>query len=384
MEDQQVNITFGEEQQKEKVKKEVPTWTTESTVADVAQDAFVAMGPSMGHVVDDDNLVQAPEDEITGLLLRHKKTSMEKCSSDLGEDCFSKVTIDAENSKQKTLYQPDPVDIMSSNARGDEKNETLSGDMNDGKWSGEARSSGRFRMDDQQVNFTFGDEQKKEKVKKDVPTWITESTVADVAQDAGAAMGPSMGDVEDDDNLDQVFDDEIPSLLLRHKKTSKRKGSRGIVLPGDDSDSDESVREYGSSDEIDSDDNIDEDVESEEDRIESLEKHNSKCKIDYWLQTLQDIGRYQHNNPGSYYDHHENSWLCSTCIHFGGLRKKGTPWVDKGVKLGISPGRAFRLHFQSKNHKQNVHFKKLFGSIRTEEKSKNIIEMMTKFRVLDD
>ena len=54
--------------------------------------------------------------------------------------------------------------------------------------------------------------------------------------------------------------------------------------------------------------------------------------------------------------------------------------MDKGVKLGINPGREFRLHFQSKNHKQNVHFK----SIRTEEKSKNIIEMMTKFRVLDD
>ena len=126
------------------------------------------------------------------------------------------------------------------------------------------------------------------------------------------------------------------------------------------------------------------DAESEEDRIESLEKHNSKCKLDYRLQTLQDIGRYQNNNPGAYYDHHLNSWFCSTCIHFGGLRKKGTSWVDKGVKLGGTPGKAFRKHFHSKPHIKNLYFKNLFGSIRTEEKSNNIIEMMTKFKVIDD
>merc|ERR1719228_1150204 len=87
-------------------------------------------------------------------------------------------------------------------------------------------------MDDQQVNITFGEEQQKE-----VPTWISESTVADAAQDAVAAMGPSMGLVEED-NLDQAPDDEITSLLLRHEKTNKEKGGSGIVIPGDDSDSD--------------------------------------------------------------------------------------------------------------------------------------------------
>jgi len=137
------------------------------------------------------------------------------------------------------VLEPDPVDIMSNNAAGgDKKSGPQSGDMNDGKWSGEASRAGGFRMEDQQVNITFGEEQTKEKVKKEVPTWITESTVADAAQDAVSAMGPSMGLVEEDDNLDQAPDDEITSLLLRHEKTNKEKGASGIVIPGDDSDSD--------------------------------------------------------------------------------------------------------------------------------------------------
>jgi len=133
------------------------------------------------------------------------------------------------------VLEPDPVDIM-SNAVGEKKSGPQSGDMNDGNWSRDR--GGGFRTDDQQVNITFGEEQQKEKVKKEVPTWITESTVADAAQDAVAAMGPSMGLVEEDDTLDQAPDDEITSLLLRHEKTNKEKGASGIVIPGDDSDSD--------------------------------------------------------------------------------------------------------------------------------------------------
>ena len=79
---------------------------------------------------------------------------------------------------------------------------------------------------------------KKEKVKKEVPTWITESTVTDESRDAVASMGPSMGLVEEENNLDQAPDDEITSLLLRHEKTNKEKGASGVVIPGDDSDSD--------------------------------------------------------------------------------------------------------------------------------------------------
>lgn len=135
------------------------------------------------------------------------------------------------------VLEPDPVDIV-NNVVGEKKNGPQSGNMDDGKWSGEASRGGGFGTEDQRVNITFGEEQQKEKVKKEVPTWITESTVADAAQDAVAAMGPSMGLVEEDDNFDQAPDDEITSLLLRHEKTNKEKGTGGIVIPGDDSDSD--------------------------------------------------------------------------------------------------------------------------------------------------
>jgi len=93
----------------------------------------------------------------------------------------------------REVLEPDPVDIV-NNAVGEKKNGgSQSGDMNDGKWSGEASRGGGLRMEDQQVNITFGEEQQREKVNKEVPTWITESTVADAAQDEVAAMGPSMG-----------------------------------------------------------------------------------------------------------------------------------------------------------------------------------------------
>merc|ERR1719244_876217 len=70
------------------------------------------------------------------------------------------------------VLEPDPVDILSNNAMGDKKlNGPASGDMNDGKWSGEASRAGGFQMEDQQVNITFGEEQKTEKVKKEVPSW---------------------------------------------------------------------------------------------------------------------------------------------------------------------------------------------------------------------
>lgn len=51
--------------------------------------------------------------------------------------------------------------------------------------------------------------------------------MADAAQDAVAAMGPSMGLVEEDDTLDQAPDDEITSLL-RHEKTNQGEGASGI------------------------------------------------------------------------------------------------------------------------------------------------------------
>ena len=78
------------------------------------------------------------------------------------------------------------------------------------------------------------------------------------------------------------------------------------------------------------------------DEIQDCESHSSKCNIDYRLYTFQDMGRYMKNNPGSYYDHSKNLWFCSVCQNFGGAGKQRNAWVDKGVKLGATPGRVFR------------------------------------------
>merc|ERR1712080_81576 len=70
----------------------------------------------------------------------------------------------------------------------------------------------------------------------EVPIWITESTVTakESAEDAVAAMGPSMSMVTEETNTVEP-DDEITNLLLRHERTNKVQA----VIPGqDDSDSD--------------------------------------------------------------------------------------------------------------------------------------------------
>eukprot|EP00092_Neocalanus_flemingeri_P019379 GFUD01020993.1.p1 GENE.GFUD01020993.1~~GFUD01020993.1.p1 ORF type:complete len:432 (-),score=178.57 GFUD01020993.1:117-1412(-) len=179
------------------------------------------------HTVEEDESAMPKKD--SRLLLAKFNDQMEKL--------YELLRIVEDIRLAPEVLEPDPVDIA-SNAVGEKKNGPQSGDMNDGKWSGESSRGGGFRMDDQQVNITFGEEAHKEKVKKEVPQWITESTVADAAQDAVAAMGPSMGLVEEVDDLDQAPDDEITSLLLRHEKTNKEKGAGGILIPGDDSDSD--------------------------------------------------------------------------------------------------------------------------------------------------
>jgi len=134
------------------------------------------------------------------------------------------------------VLEPDPVEITNSKSAHDRRNGPASGDPNDGKWADRSRTAGGFAMDDQQVNITFGDQEKNKVAKKEVPIWITESTVTakDTAEDAVSAMGPSMSMVTEDTNTVEP-DDEITNLLLRHERTNKVQA----VIPGqDDSDSD--------------------------------------------------------------------------------------------------------------------------------------------------
>lgn len=142
------------------------------------------------------------------------------------------------------VLEPDPVDIVNRNAVGEKIRGPASGDMGDGKWSGESSRGGGFRADSQQVNITFGEENKKALAKKEVPTWMTESTVdnAEIEEDAATAMGPMVGLDEDEalaDAEQNEPDDEITNLLLRHEKQQKGGAGVGQVSQvGEDSDSD--------------------------------------------------------------------------------------------------------------------------------------------------
>lgn len=116
-----------------------------------------------------------------------------------------------------------------------------------GKWSGEASRGGGFRTEDQHVNITFGDNaQDNREATKEVPIWITESTV-NRDEDTRTSL---LGNVLDDDSnsnlpgassnpgVSEDQSDEITSLLLRHEK---RNAQPAFVPPGSDSDkSDES------------------------------------------------------------------------------------------------------------------------------------------------
>ena len=108
---------------------------------------------------------------------------------------------------------------------------------------------------------------------------------------------------------------------------------------------------------------------------EALEVPSQPVGIDYRLQDFQDLGRYQRNNPGAFYNHYENAWYCSICIHFSKCGNGKRHWVDIGVKLGRVPGQRFRLHFESTFHKQNSEVKKMFEKAR-QGKDKNFFNVL--------
>ena len=88
------------------------------------------------------------------------------------------------------------------------------------------------------------------------------------------------------------------------------------------------------------------------------------------------------NNPGAYYDHYTNGWFCMICISFG-FRKTPTVWIDMGAKLGNSPGRVFRSHFNSEFHQKNAEIKKLYSNLRCKEKEITVVDMLRDFHVAD-
>ena len=109
-------------------------------------------------------------------------------------------------------------------------------------WSGEASRAGGFRVDDQKVNITFGEAADQTEKRKEVPIWITESTVNTAggggvnagsdnensnmsAAELPSASGP-LATITDDDEDDVQQNDEITSLLIRHEKRPAAQGGK--------------------------------------------------------------------------------------------------------------------------------------------------------------
>ena len=131
--------------------------------------------------------------------------------------------------------------------------------------------------------------------------------------------------------------------------------------------------EEDSTDDVKSVEDIEEDMDTTDEDEETVTEN---VKIDYRLQDLQDLGRYQKNNPGSYFNHFENAWYCSICQNFSKSGTSKRPWVEIGVKLKRSPGRKFRKHFESKFHKDNCEMKLNFERARQGGKHSNIINLL--------
>jgi len=147
-----------------------------------------------------------------------------------------------------SVLEPEPVEI--GDEKGEKKVQAVAKTMPEGgKWSGEATRGHGFGAGEQDIKIDFGDESNKQKdVPKDVPVWITQSTVEGVEglQSFGAESTGFNADIMDDNskdatNKDDDDDDEITKLLLQHeKKNTDSANAAKALAQGNDSDSDTS------------------------------------------------------------------------------------------------------------------------------------------------
>jgi len=181
-----------------------------------------------GSTVDEDEAAMPKKD--SRLLLAKFNEQMEKL--------YDLLRMVEDIKLAPEVLEPDPVDFFNNEA-GQKKLLAEGGGTGEGReWSGEASRTGGFAVDEQMLNITFGEEQNKKRETKEVPTWMTESTVA-VAEGSSSevpSMGPAPDLLQDDEVMEtNTLDDEINNLLLRHEK---RPNKDKVVIPGDDSDSD--------------------------------------------------------------------------------------------------------------------------------------------------
>ena len=154
-----------------------------------------------------------------------------------------------------SVLEPEPVEL------GDEKGAKSSSNApkvptDGGKWSGEATRGQGFGTMDQDIKIDFGDESSKAKdVPKDVPIWITQSTVEGTeglnnfggpdssSYGAGTSGLIDTSSTKSDTNAHKNTDDddEITRLLLQHEKKNSATSSAAKTLVNDNnSESDKS------------------------------------------------------------------------------------------------------------------------------------------------
>jgi len=184
----------------------------------------------------------SPVDEDESAMPKKESRKLLATFNEQMERLFNLLRIVEDIKLADEVLEPDPVDVAGSQSlQRRTANGPASGDPNDGKWSGEASRKGGFKMDDQQVNITFGEESNKQEKRKEVPLWISESTVEAPKEDENpvAAMGPKMGIIEEDVGEPTELDDEINNLLLKHERSNKQQAA---IIPGQEQDSDSDNR----------------------------------------------------------------------------------------------------------------------------------------------
>ena len=113
-----------------------------------------------------------------------------------------------------------------------------------GKWSGEQTRGIGLRPENQDITIDIGNESEKAKdVPKDVPIWITQSTV-EGTENLGnyGEVGNNVGNFDDPFKMETNTkstddDDEITKLLLQHEKKNSASAQAASSLNAQESDS---------------------------------------------------------------------------------------------------------------------------------------------------
>lgn len=191
----------------------------------------------------------APVDEDESAMPKKESRKLMATFNDQMEKLFDILRAVEDIRLAPEALEPDPVDISRPGMGGQQTARShgpASGDINDGNWTDKRK--GGFGEVNQTVNITFGEDTLQQEKKKEVPQWISESTVEKKAEEnafgADAAIagfgGPSISTdiMEDDLNDDSnMLDDEINNLLLKHERRNTQQATS--LVPGqEDSDSD--------------------------------------------------------------------------------------------------------------------------------------------------